>query len=167
MVQDVPAFIAWLRDHECITVHANTIHRLLDELFPDRKDPGSVPDALTLYEHVLAYRQQRDEQPQVIDERNEQDSIAAAQAQYPYIQPQTLTGEDTDNIKGQVMAAVAQKAKYGDMIYDIENCGYEPEYVSKLVHWAANKRRDGIDDVIEQQQQPKVIYVPLTRKKSG
>jgi hypothetical protein len=81
--------------------------------------PGSVPDALALYERVLAYRQQRDEQPQVIDERNEQDSIAAAQAQYPYIQPQTLTGEDTDNIKGQVMAVVAQEAKYGDMIYDI------------------------------------------------
>ena len=67
----------------------------------------------------MAYRQPRDEQPQVIDERNEQDSIAAAQAQYPYIQPQTLTGEDTDNIKGQVMAVVAQEAKYGDMIYDI------------------------------------------------
>jgi hypothetical protein len=68
------------------------------------------------------------------------------------------------------MVAVAQKAKYGDMIYDIENCGYELEYVSKLVHWAANKRRDGIDDVIEwaeQQQQPKVIYVPVTRKNPG
>jgi hypothetical protein len=47
------------------------------------------------------------------------------------------------------MAAVAQKAKYGDMIYDIENCGYEAEYVSKLVHWAANERRDGVEDVIE------------------
>jgi hypothetical protein len=64
------------------------------------------------------------------------------------------------------MAAVAQKAKYGDMIYDIENCGYEPEYVSKLVHWAANKRRDVIEGA-EQQQQPKVIYVPVTRKNPG
>jgi hypothetical protein len=77
---DVPAFIAWLRDHECITVH----------------------------------------------ERNEQDSIAAAQAQCPYIQPQTLTGEDTDNIKGQLMAAVAQKAKYGDTIYDSKTAATSP-----------------------------------------
>jgi hypothetical protein len=54
-----------------------------------------------------------------------------------------------------------------DMMDAINNTNTEYEAVTKLVHWAANKRKEGVEDVIEwaeQQQQPKVIYVPVTTK---
>jgi hypothetical protein len=79
----------------------------------------------------------------------------------------TVTPSDITRHYSAINAMPKESQDLYDMMDAIYNTSMEYEEVIKLVHWAANKRRDGVEDVIEwaeQQQQPKVIYVPVTTK---
>jgi hypothetical protein len=81
----------------------------------------------------------------------------------------TVTPSDITRHYSAINAMPKESQDLYDMMDAIHNSNMEYEAVTRLVHWAANKRRDGVENVIEwaeQHQQPKIIYIPVTPREA-